>query len=36
MRKFNYPEGEYFVKNSETISNIVAYDKGVLKPKRKI
>lgn len=36
MRKFQYPEGEYLVKNNEIISNIVSYKDGVLKPIRKI
>lgn len=36
MRNFKYPEGEYLVKNHDIISNIVSYNEGVLKPKRKI
>lgn len=36
MKSFNYPEGEYLVMNWWWISNIVVYNEGILKPKRKI
>ncbi|MDA7494853.1 tRNA pseudouridine(55) synthase TruB [Candidatus Gracilibacteria bacterium] len=36
MKDFQYPEGEYLVMNSDHVSNVVTYNEGVLKPKRKI
>lgn len=36
IRNFWYPQWEYFVKNNDSITNIVAYNNGVLKPIRKI
>jgi tRNA U55 pseudouridine synthase TruB len=35
-KKFPYEDGEYFVTNGELITNIISYEKAVIKAKRKI